>query len=99
VVTAVAASIGSPATPGVGIVILSTVLSAVDVPLAGIGLLMGVDRILDMSRTALNVTGDLVAALVLDRFAVTQTSREDQLELERKQELERSSSQSDVLVT
>ena len=67
VVTAVAASIGSPATPGVGIVILSMVLGAAGVPAAGLGLIIGVDRILDMSRTAVNVTGDLVAVTILDR--------------------------------
>ncbi len=67
VVTAVAASIGSPATPGVGIVILSMILTSVGVPLAGVGLLLGVDRILDMCRTAVNVTGDLVATLFIDR--------------------------------
>jgi len=68
VVTAVAASIGAPATPGVGIVVLATVLEGVGVPTAGIAIILGVDRILDMSRTAVNVTGDLTAALVLDRW-------------------------------
>jgi Na+/H+-dicarboxylate symporter len=66
IVTAVAASIGTPATPGVGIVILSMVLTAAGVPIEGVALLLGVDRILDMSRTAVNVTGDLVAAAVMD---------------------------------
>ncbi|MEE9384412.1 MAG: dicarboxylate/amino acid:cation symporter [Nannocystaceae bacterium] len=68
VVTAVAASIGAPATPGVGIVVLASVLEGVGIPAAGIALILGVDRILDMSRTAVNVTGDLTAALVLDRW-------------------------------
>jgi len=67
VVTAVGASIGAPATPGVGIVILAMVLSSVGIPSSGIALILGVDRILDMSRTAVNVTGDLVACTVLDR--------------------------------
>ncbi len=67
VLTAVAASIGSPATPGVGIVILAMVLRSAGVPASGIGLLIGVDRILDMSRTAVNVAGDLVAAVLLGR--------------------------------
>lgn len=67
VVTAVAASIGSPATPGVGIVILAMVLQTADIPTAGIALIMGVDRIIDMARTAVNVTGDLVASAVMDR--------------------------------
>lgn len=67
VVTAVGASIGTPAAPGVGIVILAMVLGTVGVPAAGIALIMGVDRILDMSRTAINVSGDLVAAIIMDR--------------------------------
>jgi len=68
VVTAVGASIGSPATPGVGIVVLATVVSTVGVPPAGIALIMGVDRILDMSRTALNVSGDVVASMLVNRW-------------------------------
>jgi len=67
VVTAVGASVGTPAAPGVGIVILAMVLGTVGVPAAGIALIMGVDRILDMSRTAINVSGDLVAAIIMDR--------------------------------
>jgi len=68
VLTAVGASIGSPATPGVGIVILSSILATVGVPPAGIALIMGVDRILDMSRTALNVTGDLTACVLMNKW-------------------------------
>jgi Na+/H+-dicarboxylate symporter len=68
VVTAVAASIGSPATPGTGIVILAMVLEGVGIPVSGIALLLGVDRILDMSRTAANVAGDLTACVVLNRW-------------------------------
>ncbi|MEX2616039.1 MAG: dicarboxylate/amino acid:cation symporter [Alphaproteobacteria bacterium] len=68
VLTAVGASIGSPATPGVGIVILSSILVTVGVPPAGVALIMGVDRILDMSRTALNVTGDLVACVLMNKW-------------------------------
>ena len=68
VVTAVAASIGSPATPGTGIVILAMVLEGVGIPAAGIALILGVDRLLDMSRTAVNVAGDLTACVVLDRW-------------------------------
>jgi Na+/H+-dicarboxylate symporter len=69
VVMAVAASIGSPATPGVGMVILAMVLESVGIPASGVVLLMGVDRLLDMSRTSVNVMGDLVACAVLDRLA------------------------------
>jgi len=68
VLTAVGASIGSPATPGVGIVILSSILVSVGVPTTGIALIIGVDRILDMSRTTLNVTGDLVACVLMQKW-------------------------------
>ncbi|MBT8442032.1 MAG: dicarboxylate/amino acid:cation symporter, partial [Gammaproteobacteria bacterium] len=68
VVMAVGASIGSPATPGVGIVILAMVLNTVGIPAEGVALLMGVDRILDMSRTSINVAGDLVASKLMDQW-------------------------------
>jgi len=68
VAMAVGASIGSPATPGVGIVILAMVLETVGIPAAGIALIMGVDRILDMSRTAINVTGDLVTCALMEKW-------------------------------
>jgi len=67
-VTTVGASIGSPSTPGVGIVILATILAGIGVPPEGIALIIGVDRILDMCRTAVNVTGDLTACLVMDKL-------------------------------
>ena len=68
VITTVGASIGTPSTPGVGIVILATILQGVGVPPSGIALIIGVDRILDMSRTTVNVTGDLVASVVMNRL-------------------------------
>ncbi len=67
-VTTVGASIGSPSTPGVGIVILATILTGIGVPAEGIALIIGVDRILDMCRTSVNVTGDLTACLVMDKL-------------------------------
>lgn len=68
VAMAVGASIGSPATPGVGIVILAMVLGTVGIPAEGVALLMGVDRILDMCRTSINVAGDLVASKLMNRW-------------------------------
>lgn len=68
VVLAVGASIGSPGTPGIGIVILAMMLGTLGIPAEGVALLIGVDRILDMCRTTLNVTGDLVAASVIDQW-------------------------------
>lgn len=82
VVTTVGASIGSPATPGVGIVILATVLAGVGIPASGIALIIGVDRILDMSRTAVNVTGDLTACTVMDRWVGSKSSRKQTSALE-----------------
>lgn len=66
--TTVGASIGSPSTPGVGIVILATIVQGIGVPLEGIALILGVDRILDMARTAVNVSGDLTASVVMDKW-------------------------------
>ncbi len=67
-VTTIGASIGSPSSPGAGIVILATILEGMGVPPGGVALIVGVDRILDMSRTVLNVTGDLVGCVVLKRL-------------------------------
>ena len=67
-VTAIVASIGTPGTPGVGIVVLAGILEANGVPASGIALIVGVDRILDMCRTAVNVTGDQAACIVMERL-------------------------------
>jgi len=66
--TTIGASIGTPATPGVGIVVLATILIGIGVPAEGIALIIGVDRILDMCRTTINVTGDLAASAVMNKF-------------------------------
>jgi Na+/H+-dicarboxylate symporter len=66
VAMAVGAAVGSPGTPGVGIVILAMVLATVGIPPEGVALIMGVDRILDMSRTSVNVAGDVVAAKLMN---------------------------------
>lgn len=67
-ITTVGASIGSPSTPGVGIVILASILQSLGVPVSGIAIIIGVDRILDMCRTTINVTGDLTACLVMEKW-------------------------------
>ena len=72
VLTAVLASIGSAAVPGAGVIMLVIVLEAIGVPSAGIALILGVDRILDMMRTVVNVTGDASVAVAV-------ASTEDQL--------------------
>lgn len=66
-VTIIGASIGSPGSPGVGLVILATILANIGVPAEAIGIVLGVDRFLDMCRTTINVTGDLTAAVVIDK--------------------------------
>lgn len=68
IITTVGASIGTPATPGVGLVVLATILTGIGVPAEGIALIIGVDRILDMCRTTINVTGDLTATKIMDRW-------------------------------
>ena len=65
VLTAVLASVGTAAVPGAGIVMLIIILEAINVPAAGIALILGVDRILDMCRTAVNVTGDAAVTAVI----------------------------------
>lgn len=65
ILTAVLASIGTAPVPGVGIVMLIIVLRSVHVPEEGIAIILGVDRILDMCRTVLNVSGDAVVAVIM----------------------------------
>lgn len=65
VLTAVLASIGTAAVPGAGIIMLVIILEAIGIPSAGIALILGVDRILDMMRTVTNVTGDASVAVAV----------------------------------
>src|SRR5699024_6883462 len=60
------ASIGTAGVPGAGMVMLTMVLAAVNLPLEGIALIAGIDRILDMMRTSVNIMGDASAAVVVD---------------------------------
>jgi proton glutamate symport protein len=66
VLTALLASIGAAPVPGAGLIMLVIVLEAVGVPSAGLALILGVDRILDMVRTATNVTGDCAVTALID---------------------------------
>lgn len=65
VLTATLASIGAAGVPGAGIIMLVIVLQAIQVPVEGIGLILGVDRILDMARTAVNITGDAAVSVAV----------------------------------
>jgi proton glutamate symport protein len=72
VVTATLASIGAAAVPGAGMVMLVIVLAAIGVPQSGLALILAVDRVLDMCRTTVNVTGDAAVATVVARAVATQ---------------------------
>lgn len=76
ILTATLSSIGAAGVPGAAIVMVSMVLEAIGLPLEGIALVVGVDRILDMARTALNVGGDIAGAVVV-------ASMEGELDAER----------------
>ena len=80
VITATLASIGTAGVPGAGMVMLAMVLQSVGLPVEGIALVAGVDRIFDMGRTVLNITGDASCAIVVS-------------ELERKKELKKAAKQ------
>jgi Na+/H+-dicarboxylate symporter len=76
VLTAVLASIGTAGVPGVGLIMLAMVLQSVNLPVEGIGLILGIDRLLDMIRTSVNITGDASCAVV-----VAETERKRTLNL------------------
>ncbi|MGL6106728.1 dicarboxylate/amino acid:cation symporter [Romboutsia sp.] len=76
VLTATLASIGTAGVPGVGMITLSMVLTSVGLPLEGIGIIMGIDRILDMCRTTINVMGDCACTLVVSK-------QENELDLDK----------------
>lgn len=67
VLTCTLASIGTAGVPGAGTIMLSMVLSSVGLPVEGVSLVWGIDRVLDMARTTLNVTGDIACSVVVSR--------------------------------
>ncbi len=68
ILTATLASIGTAGVPGVGTIMLAMVFSAVGLPAEGISMIMGVDRLVDMGRTAINVTGDAVVTTIVAKL-------------------------------
>ncbi|WP_071393979.1 dicarboxylate/amino acid:cation symporter [Bacillus tuaregi] len=74
VLTAVLASVGTAGVPGVGLVMLAMVLQTVNLPVEGIALIIGIDRLLDMTRTAVNTAGDAACAVIV---AETEKRREE----------------------
>jgi len=77
VLTATMAAVGTAGIPGIGIVTLAMVLGSVGIPIEGIGLIIGVERILDMSRTVLNVLGDSATALIVHQSEERRLMREN----------------------
>lgn len=67
VLTATLASIGTAGTPGSGMIMLAMVLQSVGLPVEGIALVAGIDRIFDMGRTVVNITGDASCAVIVNR--------------------------------
>jgi Na+/H+-dicarboxylate symporter len=65
ILMSVLASVGTAGVPGVGLIMLSMVFTQVGLPVEGIGLILGVDRLLDMIRTAVNVSGDAVVTTIV----------------------------------
>ena len=65
IATATLASIGTAGVPSVGLITLTMVFNSVGLPVEGIALIMGIDRILDMARTAVNITGDAVCTIIV----------------------------------
>jgi len=75
--TASLAAVGAAAIPSAGLVTLTLVLSAVGLPLEGIGLLLAIDRPLDMSRTTVNVWGDMVGCAVIEGISTSEPNKTD----------------------
>jgi dicarboxylate/amino acid:cation (Na+ or H+) symporter, DAACS family len=69
VLMAVLAGVGTAGVPGGSLPLIAVLLTTVGVPAEGIGIILGVDRVLDMCRTTLNVSGDLVIAACVSRVA------------------------------
>ncbi len=65
VLTATLASVGTAGIPGSGLIMLSMVLTQAGIPVEGIAIIMGIDRLLDMCRTAINIIGDTVCTLII----------------------------------
>jgi len=81
IMMSVLASIGTAGVPGVGLIMLSMVFTQVGLPVEGIGLILGIDRLMDMIRTAVNVTGDAVVSVVVAKS-------EGGLDVERYQDID-----------
>lgn len=77
VLIATLASIGTAGVPGAGMVMLAMVLASVGLPLDGIALVAGVDRIFDMGRTVVNITGDASCVLIVSNLERKKAAKKD----------------------
>ena len=75
ILTTTLASIGTAGVPGSGVIMLAMVLQSVGLPLEGIALVAGVDRILDMARTTVNITGDAACTICVDAMEKRKEAR------------------------
>lgn len=85
IMTATLASIGSAGVPGAGLIMLTLVLTSVNLPIAAVAIIAGIDRILDMARSAVNVTGDLVVSICVDK---SEQQLDEKMYLSKENELE-----------
>ncbi|WP_096437910.1 dicarboxylate/amino acid:cation symporter [Alteribacter populi] len=79
ILTATLASIGTAGVPGVGMIMLAMVLTSVGLPVEGIALVLGVDRLLDMLRTAVNITGDATCAVMVSESEANHEDDEEKM--------------------
>ena len=82
IVTTILASIGTPSAPGAGVIVLGSVLATIGIPVTAIALIIGVDRLLGMFRTSVNVMGDLVTCQVFNRMYLKEEKTNRRLERE-----------------
>ena len=75
VLTATLASVGTAGVPGAGMVMLAMVLQSVNVPVEGIALVAGIDRVFDMGRTTVNITGDAACAVIISKMEDRKAAR------------------------
>ena len=75
ILTATLASIGTAGVPGAGMIMLAMVLQSVGLPVEGIALVAGVDRIFDMGRTTVNITGDAACAIIVSKMEENKEAR------------------------
>jgi Na+/H+-dicarboxylate symporter len=96
ILTATLASVGTAAVPGVGLITLALVLEQAGLPVEGIALIIGVDRLLDMVRTAVNVTGDATVSVIVAR---SENQFDEEVFLDPKADQRRARVEEDVLPT